>query len=690
MTRKDLPLGQKTFAEIIDESLLYADKTRYIFELVESSARNYFLSRPRHFGKTLLVSTLEELFTGNRERFKGLWIDQSDYAFPRRPVISLSLELRAETPQIFEANLLASLKKIAQNAGLGDKVQSESPSWYFSGLVTALSEEANSKIAVLIDDVDTPITANLTNLKVAEANARKLRNLLATLKDPDVLPCVAFTLITGATRFPLHFGDSGANHLNDITLDTRYAGLSGFTREEFEFLFADRLDATLARLQESGQMDSGTTLEDLRAKIFDWYGGYNWKGETKVLNPFSILKFFQNQKFDNYWVQSSWPAPLSSRIKEKPLDYLAPWLKSWSVVDMVLTEIERLGAELFLFNNGFLTLDKINWGVDNSGKSQVRFEKSHSLKFPNWEVEKSYFRHCFNLIFGPDLTANLDRWPEELTQAFLSQDTQKVSSIFREFLAAIPIQLRSAAENSGLALIKPFLLALGLRARSESLESLESRRKITLCLEPPGQVVVVLGLRYQPKPPKIRDDSENKILGNLALLLLPKAIWSESLAALALRNFPPDKIKKILSELVDQESSEAKKNELLARAALDSFPASATNEALASLAIEKLPRDQLNQKLRSRRVKIDLAPEPRESEEEIDQILTQAAQEALKDLTQMDYTSSFGSDAREFIPLGLAIYDDGRHLKALFGPKTPQTSAPPPPASGPDKDLSSG
>jgi hypothetical protein len=116
MTLKELPLDIQEFTRIIDRNLLYADKTRYIYDLVKSETRNYFLFRPRRFGKTLLICTFEELFTGNRERFQGLWIDQSDYAFPKRPVLSLSLSLESGSPELFQQNLIDRLKFIAQTA----------------------------------------------------------------------------------------------------------------------------------------------------------------------------------------------------------------------------------------------------------------------------------------------------------------------------------------------------------------------------------------------------------------------------------------------------------------------------------------------------------------------------------------------------------------------------------------------
>ncbi|MDR2142382.1 MAG: AAA family ATPase, partial [Deltaproteobacteria bacterium] len=245
MTLKELPLGNQSFARIIDDNLLYADKTRYVYNLVTSKERNYFLSRPRRFGKTLLLSVLEELFTGHRERFQGLWIDGSDYDFPRFPVLRLSLSLESGSPEIFQQNLINRLKDNAQAAKLRQVIEARTPAAYFEKLIKALSEEANSEIAVLIDEYDAPVTRNLDNSKIAKANAKILHDFFANLKDDKVSPCVGFTLVTGITRYALTSMDSGPNHLKDISLNPKFAGLCGFTLEEFDSIFADWLAASL-------------------------------------------------------------------------------------------------------------------------------------------------------------------------------------------------------------------------------------------------------------------------------------------------------------------------------------------------------------------------------------------------------------------------------------------------------------
>ncbi|MDR2368446.1 MAG: AAA family ATPase, partial [Deltaproteobacteria bacterium] len=157
MTLKELYSGDWSFEEMIDRNFLYADKTQYIYAMLGSNQKGFFLSRPRRFGKTLLLSTLDELFSGNRELFKGLWIGESDYDFPKHPIINLSLSTDVSTPETLAFNLLAKLREIARGEGL--QVPEAPLASYFGFLIKALYERYNgTKVVILIDEYDAPVT----------------------------------------------------------------------------------------------------------------------------------------------------------------------------------------------------------------------------------------------------------------------------------------------------------------------------------------------------------------------------------------------------------------------------------------------------------------------------------------------------------------------------------------------------
>jgi hypothetical protein len=490
MLMRKLPLGGQGFVEIIDEDYLYADKTQYIYELVTSGMRHYFLSRPSRFGKSLLISTLKELFTGERRRFKGLWIDRSDYDFPRLPVVYLNLSMEPDAN--FEDGLIKRLSHVADENDLKITATPES-SEYLTDLVIALHKKYQSKVAVLIDECDVPVTRNLDKPELAMADAEALCDFLATLKYHRVSERVDFTLVTGVTSYPLTSMDWGRSYLHDVSLDPRCAGICGFTVDELEPLFADRLEGTLARLKDSGGLPPSATIDDLRASIQDWYGGYNWGGKTRVLNPFSTLKFFDQAAFGPYWPDSCRPGYLNALIKARPTDFLAPALDLNLTCDVKRGNIDHLLAVPVLFHSGFLTMVKIippqPFGPETFGWSN--FERI-TFRFPNREVESSYHADCLRVILELGSAEELTDKGVKICEAIWNRDFETLERELELLFSAINRQKAPASEADFLALVKSFLMGLGLEALPE-VPGLEGRQD--LLGEPSDREYVVIGLR---------------------------------------------------------------------------------------------------------------------------------------------------------------------------------------------------
>jgi hypothetical protein len=344
MTRelKTLPIAALSFEEIIQDGYLYADKTGYIIDLVKKKKlKQYFLSRPRRFGKSLLLDTMEQVFLGRKDLFKGLAIEALGYDFLKFPVISLSLSIDSKNPETLEKALMATLKIIARRENV--EVEEAPTLVYFGALIEGLYyKNDNTKVVVLIDEYDAPVTAMIGDQKIAEANAQSLNHFFVVLKKKEEF--IHFSLVTGITRYALTSMDSGPNHLIDISLDPKYAGICGFSLEEFDSLFVDRLESTSASLKNTGDMRPYGKVEELRREIYEWYDGYNWGGETKALNPFSILHFFSENAFGGYWVQSGRPGRLTAMIKAYPLNFLKPRLETYLSDEVRKTDLGRAGS----------------------------------------------------------------------------------------------------------------------------------------------------------------------------------------------------------------------------------------------------------------------------------------------------------------------------------------------------------
>jgi len=304
---KKLPLGIQNFREIIKDDYFYVDKTQYIYSLL-NDASYYFLSRPRRFGKSLLLDTISEVFKGEKQLFEGLWIFDSDYVFTKYPVIRLDMSnISNENPGILKESLSAALKKRANEEELD--VQDEISSDLFKHLIEDLYKKYDQRVVVLIDEYDKPILDHLGNLKVAEANRQILRGFYGILKSMD--PYLRFVLITGVSKFIKTSIFSELNNLLDITLTKKYSNICGVTIDDFDQYFRDHIEYLSA-------LNDFKAIDNIRDRILAWYDGYSWDGKTKVLNPFSLLSFFKQERFSSFWYASGTPKFLMDLIKKNP------------------------------------------------------------------------------------------------------------------------------------------------------------------------------------------------------------------------------------------------------------------------------------------------------------------------------------------------------------------------------------
>ncbi|MDR1607476.1 MAG: AAA family ATPase [Deltaproteobacteria bacterium] len=647
-----LPLGDQSFAQIRDEGLLYADKTEYIYKLLKSAKQNYFLSRPRRFGKTLLLHTINELCSGNRERFQGLWIDSSDYAFPELPVIFLSLSIDATTPEMLRQGLMDNLRDIAATENL--EVQDASYDIYFGFLIEALCLKKNQPVLILIDEFDSPVIRNMDNNNIAQANANILQHFLAILKAPLVSPCISFTLVTGLTRYALSSMESDPNHLNDISLEPEYAGICGFTLNEFESLFADRLDLTLTRLKKSGEIDSSANLVDLKDKIYEWYDGYSWDGYSRILNPYSILNFFDKNSFDNYWIQSSRPGYLTSLIKARPWNFLDPQLESYLSEDVKNSELSQLRATPLLFHSGYLTVDRISKIEKIIPLTSISIKvTSYSFKLPNYEITSSYYEDCFKVILDFETTDTLKNYGQNLLNAFLTRNGQTVSSILSDLFARINFFQRPKDPKTFLVFLQLLLSAMRFKAQSERLD---------LCLALTSQISLIIELKYCSDQASPTEDENNEALVKATEVILPEQTLNKVLAKAVQNKLSSVELLWLL--LKGQTTSQYEdKIKILANSATEYLTEAEINHDLAILAKKEFSKEDIATILKNVKSKSAL------TNEQVDEILSKAAANALKDITERDYHSIIGGEAKEIIDLGLAVYGDGSRVMAIFGSK---------------------
>ncbi len=359
----ELPLGYQNFEELRKEDCYYVDKTQLLHQLV-TIGRYYFLSRPRRFGKTLFVSTLECLFEGKKELFKDLYIyDKWDWS-QKNPVLRISFggkEFNNEND--LEENIFAFLEILEDkyNIPASDELKLSASRRLQKIIEHIYTINSQQKVVVLVDEYDKPILDALENNELSKKNRSTLRGFYGTLKESD--DHIRFIFVTGISMFSKSTVFTGFNHLTDISLHPKFASICGYTDKELDTVFAPELK----------NFD--------RKKIRTWYNGYSWLGEENVYNPHGILKLFLNKDYECWWLEDGVPRYLYTYLISHGIRALN--LEDCLVArqDLVGFDVEDIKVEALYFQSGFLTL------LEKMRKGNRTY---YRLNYPNLEVRESF------------------------------------------------------------------------------------------------------------------------------------------------------------------------------------------------------------------------------------------------------------------------------------------------------------
>jgi len=446
MNRKKLPIGIQSFKNIRDpkENYVYIDKTSIAYQMIESG-KYYFLSRPRRFGKSLFLSTLSEIFKGHKEYFEGLYIYDKWNWEEKFPVVEISFssggfkDIESTKTVIYKI-----LDRNCQKLGIDKKeCYSGVPGIYFQELIYSAYKKYNQKVVVLIDEYDKPVLDNIgTEDKTISYQARDiLRDFYSAIKDSD--PYLRFVFLTGVSKFSKLNLFSGLNNLEDITIDDRFATITGYTHDDLKEKFSDY----------TGDVD----LE----KVKKWYNGYNYFGEP-IYNPFDILLFFsKGGEYKNYWWQTGNPSFLIKILKQGK--HYLPDLENMVVSEEVLNafDVEQIDILALLWQTGYLTFDKKILLID---------EVNYKLKVPNLEIQKSLNALFFNYLTNMDRGYSVKR--RQIIGSLLENDFNSFQQELKSLFAAIPYDNYvnnniSVYEGYYASVIFAFLSSLGFEVRTE-------------------------------------------------------------------------------------------------------------------------------------------------------------------------------------------------------------------------------
>ncbi len=464
---KKLPLGIQTFAKIRTDDYLYVDKTHLFNELLNTSPY-VFLSRPRRFGKSLLVSTLEEWFLGHHDLFKGLGMEKQ-VSIPPHPVIRIDFSL---IPHDSEERLIRGLTEWVTDVALyhGLKLEKTDYDLAFAELIFKLWKTHQRPVVVLIDEYDKAILDNLSNPTVAQQTRDILRNFYTVLKGSDAY--LKWVFLTGVSKFTKLSLFSGLNNLQDVSLDERFATLLGISQTELEDYFADHLTV----LQQKFKLSREVLLERIRF----WYNGYSWDGVSRLYNPFSLLNLFSTLRFGNYWFASGTPRSLIDLVKTQQYDLsrLEHTIISEYLSDTL--DLNTLDLPSLLFQTGYLTIQQIHY-------DSYDLSPSYQLVFPNFEVKKSWLNYLL-ADFTQQPVTTIQPVYVQMLEALEKENLETFIQHLRVLFAKIPYTLHLNKEAYYHSL---FYMILTLMGVTIDLEVLTDKGRIDGVLELTEKIYVI-------------------------------------------------------------------------------------------------------------------------------------------------------------------------------------------------------
>jgi hypothetical protein len=405
--KKLLPIGISDFKKLREQNFIYVDKTEYIHKLITEGGGYYFLSRPRRFGKSLLISTIEYLFKGEKDLFKGLYIYNKWNWEESYPVIKIDF---GETQVKSEEELQKELKAIIIETGKSHEYKYNKEYTINRNLrllIEKIYELSKKQVVILIDEYDKPILDNIENKKEVEKIREKLKGFYTILKGLDRY--IRFFIITGVSKFAKVSLFSGLNQLKDISLDPRYGNICGYTQNELEFYFKDYLQ--------------NLNLDEIK----EWYNGYYFLQDT-LYNPFDILLYLDCKKFNNYWYETGNTEFLFKLLKHK--NYQLPYLTKAYYTNEILDkfDLEYINLEALMFQTGYLTIKEIQ---------KIDSEEAYILNYPNKEVRQSFNRDLLFYItheYQTNITS-------KLKIAIIQENIEEIKNQIDIFLNSISYQI---------------------------------------------------------------------------------------------------------------------------------------------------------------------------------------------------------------------------------------------------------
>ena len=437
------PIGIQNFEKIRQDGFVYVDKTAQIYNLA-ATGDYYFLSRPRRFGKSLLVSTMEAYFQGRKELFKGLAIEKLEKNWTASPVLHLDLTGSRYTSV---ADLDGKLNQhlLSWESRFGVTEVFEEPATRFSAVIEAAYRMTGQKVVILIDEYDKPVVDNIDNQDLMDSFRRELQGFYSVIKNKDGF--IRFAFLTGVTKLGKMSVFSSLNNLMDISMDSEYSDICGVSEDELKSYF----NGSVEELAEKNRISK----EGCYAKLKSMYDGYHFSEDAPgVYNPFSLLNTFKTGKFRMYWFETGTPTFLVRYLKQG--QYNLDNISKDDIPADALTGTNYVNPEpiTLMYQTGYLTIS----GYDS------RFN-TYNLDYPNEEV-KSGFLNSLSQLYAPALIQgefSVVRFIRDIERG----DVESFMTRFTSFLSGNDYEIQGDLELYFQNTMSVMLKMMGLYVKTE-------------------------------------------------------------------------------------------------------------------------------------------------------------------------------------------------------------------------------
>ena len=464
---KPIATDISTFSELIEFGYVYVDKTAYLAQLVSRQlGKMFFMARPRRFGKSLTISTLQAIFEGRRELFKGLAIDSVDYDWQKYPVIRLDMSTaQAETVELFREQVLMNLRLTARNLHVSLRESNSIPAVFQALISDVAATSPDGQVVLLIDEYDKPLLGHLGRPTV-EAFRSELKAFYSVIKAEG--ESLRFAFMTGVSKFSKVSIFSDLNNLVDITMDARFATLCGYTHAELKANFSEHVAALAAK--------NGLEPDAAFGKILAMYDGYRFEESSpQVVNPVSLGRCLCQLKFGFYWFETGTPTFLLNMLKETPLD-----LSHLEVFEDELGTYEPSNPAIvpLLFQAGYMTIKEFK---------AVGISRCYTLGFPNLEVESAFSRSLLGVY--SESGADFLRVKSACWRALARHDVGTFFDELQPLFANIPYDLTDRqTEQTWQMLLYMIMRFLDFRVIAEERTN---RGRIDLTVEFNGEIFIL-------------------------------------------------------------------------------------------------------------------------------------------------------------------------------------------------------